>query len=297
MKKPVSRSAGRPPPQANLPPSCDRGVQVRLNAVALARRDHGSADGACVRRIARLEPRHRACRCLDGLVVAGARHHQSGGDRATLAGMHRRRERRHRARACKIRVVEYQERRLAAQFKEDLLERGRTVRHHGAPGVRRPGERHHVDARILRQQRTHTMVTGRDDVDDARRHVGVLEDELTEHRSAPWGVGRRLEHHRVARRQCGPDLGEVDLVREVPRRDGADDTDRLPGDGAPRLDAHRFRDAEVGDPLVALGGVRTEAQILDRTVELRHGRQHPRSTHLGDGKFAQFVRVIAQGLL
>ena len=51
-------------------------------------------------------------------------------------------------------------------------------------------------------------------------------------RRAPRRVGRRLEHDGVAGRQRGPELGQVDLEREVPRRDRADDADRLPGDGA-----------------------------------------------------------------
>ena len=49
---------------------------------------------------------------------------------------------------------------------------------------------------------------------------------------------------------AGPNLGEIDLVREVPRGDGADDTDGLTGDGAPGGDAHRRRLAEILVPHV-----------------------------------------------
>ena len=275
----------------------DRRVQVALDAVALPRRDHRAADGAGVGRIARLEPGHRRRRRLDGLVVAGPRHHQAGGDRAALAGVHRRGERRHRARAGEIGVVEHQERRLAAEFEEHLLQRRGAVGHHGPARVRRPGERHHVDARILRQQRTDAVVAGGDDVDDAGREVGVLDDQLAEHRCAPRGVGCGLEHDGVAGRQRGPELGEVDLVREVPRRDGADDADGLPRDRAVRLDAHRRRDAEIGCPLVGLRGVGAEAQILDRALELRHRRQHPRRADLGDRQLPQLLDVVAHRLL
>ena len=182
--------------------------------------------------IAGLQPGHGARRRLDGLVVARPRHHQAGGDRAALAGVHRRGERGHRAGAGQIGVVEHQERRLAAEFEEHLLQRGGAVGHHRAAGVGRSGERHHVDARILRQQRTDAVVAGGDDVDDAGGEVGVLGDQLAQHRCAPRGVGSGLEHHRVARRQRGTELGEVDLVREVPRRDRADDADGLAGDRA-----------------------------------------------------------------
>ena len=175
MKKPGVAIGGTASAAGEPAALGDRRVQVALDAVALARRDHRAADGARVGRVAGLQPRHRAGGRLDGLVVAGARHHQAGGDRAALPGVHRRGERRHRARAGEIRVVEHQERRLAAEFEEHLLERRRTVGHHRATGVRRPGERHHVDARVLRQQRTDAVVAGRDDVDDARGDVGVLE--------------------------------------------------------------------------------------------------------------------------
>ena len=64
----------------------------------------------------------------------------------------------------------------------------------------------------------------------ARRDVGVLGDELAEDGRAPRGVGRRLEDDGVARRQRRAELGEVDLMRKVPRGDRADDADGLPGD-------------------------------------------------------------------
>ena len=86
-------------------------------------------------------------------------------------------------------------------------------------------------------------------------------------------------------------------MREVPRRDGADDADRLAGDRAVGLDAHRRRDTEIGRPLIRLGGVGAEAQVLDRTLELRDRGQHPRRADLGDGQLAQLLDVVAHGLL
>ena len=70
---------------------------------------------------------------------------------------------------------------------------------------------------------------------------------------ASHGVsGRRLEDDRAPGGQRGPDLGEVDLGRHVPRRDRGDDADRLAVDRAPAGDAHRRGDPEVGLPLVGL---------------------------------------------
>ena len=169
-------------------------------------------------------------RRLDGLVVAGARHHQPGGDRAALAGMHRRRERRHRARAREIGVVEHQERRLAAQFEEHLLR---------AWPRRRPSPRGPVFVDPVND----TMST-RGSFDSSAPTPWSLEVTMlttpagmsvcsrisSPSTAALHGVsGAGLSTTRVARRQRGPDLGEVDLVREVPRRDRADDADRPPG--------------------------------------------------------------------
>ncbi len=186
---------------------------------------------------------------------------------------------------------------MPPEFEEHLLERGGPVGHHRASRRRRPGERNHVHPWVFRQQRADAVVAGGDDVDHAGRDVGVLDDELAKDRRAPRGVGCRFENDGVARRQRRAELGEVDLVREVPRGDRADDADRLPCDSAVSLDAHRRGDAEVGGPLIGLGRVRAEAQIVDRALELRHRSQHPRRADLGNGQFPQFFYVLGHRLL
>ena len=211
--------------------------------------------------------------------------------------MHRRGERRHRAGAREIGVVEDEERRLAAEFEEDLLECRRAVGHHSAARRRRAGERNHVHPWVFRQQRADAVVAGGDDVDHARRNVGVLGDELPHRGSAPRGVGCRLQDDGVACGQCGPDLGEVDLMREVPRGDRADHADRLPGDRPVGLDAHRRGDACVGGPLVGLRRVGAEAEVGDRALQLRGRRQHHRRAHLRDRDLAQILDVLGQHLL
>ena len=202
------------------------------------------------------------------------RHYQARGDRAALPGVHGGGERRHRARASEICVVEHQERRLAAELQEHLLD-GRGGVDHDAPArVRRSGERHHVHARVLGQQGPDTMVAGRHDVYDARGEVGVPGDQVAEHRRRPRGVRSGLENQRVSGRQGRPDLGQVDLVRKIPRRDRADHTDGLTRHRAVGGDALRRRMTEIDVPRVGLGRVGAEAQILDRAFELRACRQH-----------------------
>ena len=64
-----------------------------------------------------------------------------------------------------------------------------------------------------------------------------------ENRGTPRGIGRRFQNHRVARRQRRADLGQVDLVREIPRRDRTDNAYRFPNDGPPGADSHRGCDS------------------------------------------------------
>jgi len=54
---------------------------------------------------------------------------------------------------------------------------------------------------------------------------------------------------------------------------------------------------EIDIPRVGLGRVGAEAQILDRSFELRTCRQHHRRAHLGNRDVAQFLNVIAHRLL
>jgi hypothetical protein len=125
----------------------------------------------------------------------------------------------------------------------------------------------------------------------------VLDDELTEDGRAPRGIRRRFENDGVARRQRRAELGQVDLVRKVPRGDRADDAHRLPDDGATSLDTHRLGDSEVGGPRIRLGRVRTEAQVGDRAFQLGGGGEHPRRADLRDGELADFLDVLRQHVL
>ncbi|CQD23779.1 hypothetical protein BN970_06130 [Mycolicibacterium conceptionense] len=113
-------------------------------------------------------------------------------------------------------------------------------------------------------------------------------------RGRPRRVGRRLEDQGVARRQGRADLGQVDLVREVPRGDGADHADRLAGDLAVGWDALRGGVAEIGCPLVVLGGVGREGQIVDRAFQLGARSEHAGGADLGDRQFPQFLDIFAQ---
>ena len=78
--------------------------------------------------------------------------------------------------------------------------------------------------------------------------VGLLGDDLADPRGRVRRVGRGLQHHRAARGERGRDLREVQHEREVPRRDRADDTDRLADRRAGSSSCRRTRGCRARTP-------------------------------------------------
>ena len=89
----------------------------------------------------------------------------------------------------------------------------------------RAGERDLVDVRVL-DQRAAGLAGAGDDVDHARRQVGLLADLGEQQRGQRRGLGR-LEHDRVAGGQRRRDLPGQHEQREVPRDDLAGHAQRL----------------------------------------------------------------------
>ena len=69
------------------------------------------------------------------------------------------------------------------------------------------------------------MIRRRHDVDYAGRDLGFFCNHLGDQRGAPGRVRRGFENDGVAGCEGGTELGEIDLVRKVPRCDCADDAD------------------------------------------------------------------------
>ena len=69
-----------------------------------------------------------------------------------------------------------------------------------------------------------------DEVEHARRHAGLVQDLGEDDRVERRDLGR-LQHHRAAGGERRRDLAGDLVDRPVPRRDHADDADRLRGDG------------------------------------------------------------------
>ena len=238
-----------------VPPSSSGQGQVALDPVPLAGADQRAADGARVGGVAGRQLAQHLGRGLDRLVELAPGDEQPGGDGTALAGVGAHGEGGGGAGPPQVGVVQDDEGRLAPELQEDLLERLGRRGHHRPAGGGGAGEADLVHPGVGGQQGADRVLGRRDDVDHTGRDVGLLGDQAAEHGGAPRRVGRRLEDHGVAGGQGRPQLGQVDLVGDVPRGDGPDHAGGLAADPAVRGDAHGRGVPEVGLPLVALGQV------------------------------------------
>ena len=121
-----------------------------------------------------------------------------------------------------------------------------------------------------------------DHVQHAGGNVGLFGDETAEPRSRPGCCGRGLQDDGASRGERRAHLGQVDLMREVPRRDRCDDADGFAAQRAARPDAERRCLAQVGLPCVALGDIGGVPQPLDGHVELGAVGERDGASDLGD---------------
>ena len=122
------------------------------------------------------------------------------------------------------RVVEDDVGGLAAELEGDLLVGAGDRAGDRLADLGRAGEGDLVDVGV-RHDRAAGVAGAGDDVDDARREVGLLADLGEEQRGQRGGLGR-LEDDRVAARQGRGDLPRQHQQREVPRDDLAGDAER-----------------------------------------------------------------------
>ena len=123
-----------------------------------------------------------------------------------------------------------------------------------------------------------------DHVEHARGETG-LDGDLGEPEGRRRGLGRRLEHDRVADRQRRAELPDRHHEREVPRRDPGDDPDRPTHD-------HRGVAAREDAGTRSLERPRCsgeEAQVVDPEAELAVGEDRPRLSGLAHLEVHQVV--------
>ena len=123
------------------------------------------------------------------------------------------------------RVVEDDVRGLAAELQRQRLVGAGDAAVDPPADLRRAGERDLVDAR-MGHERHPDLARPRDDVDDARRQVGLAADLGEEQRRERRRRGG-LEHDGVARGERRRDLPGQHQQREVPRDDLGGDAERL----------------------------------------------------------------------
>ena len=120
------------------------------------------------------------------------------------------------------------DRRLAAELEVHALERVRRAAGDALAGADAAGQRDQRDLGMADDRLAHAGTVAGDDVEHARRQdVG---DQLGEPQRRDRRQLGRLEHHDVARRQRRADLPDRHHQRVVPRRDLADDAQRLAPD-------------------------------------------------------------------
>src|SRR5690606_13276160 len=96
-------------------------------------------------------------------------------------------------------VIEHDVGRLAAEFERHLLEAARGQLVDARAGSRTTRERDLGDLRMRDERLADDCAVARDDVDDARRHTGFLDDELDELEQRGGGELAWLDDDRAAR--------------------------------------------------------------------------------------------------
>ena len=168
---------------------------------------------------------------LDRFGLPRARHEHPRPRRARLPGVLHAVVDAGRNRLVERRIVQHDERRLAAKLEAHLLDALARQRRHAAAGLQRSGEAHHVDIGMPDDGFADDAARSADDVEDAGGKADLVR-RVGEHQRAQRRELRRLEHDRASGRERRRDLRDDLVQRIVPRRHAADDAERLLDDRA-----------------------------------------------------------------
>ena len=209
-------------------------------------------------------------------------------------------------RPVEVRVVEDDERGVAAQFERHALELRRGLGHQDLADLGGPRERDLADAAVAHEHvRDRRRAPAHHDVEDARRKAGLGERPRDLERGE-GGLLRGLEHDRAPGRQRGGDLPQDHRGGEVPRRDRRDDADRFLGDNDALVALMRRNDIAIdalgflGKPLDEGGGIGDLALGLRQRLALFGGHQDGQIVlvfHHQVEPFAQDIGTFLGGLL
>jgi hypothetical protein len=239
------------------------------------------------------------CECLGRLggeslrlLEAVGRHEHAGERRAGLSRVEVALADAVGDRLGEVGVVEQDVGRLPAELEGDPLHGAGRHLGHPLAGPGRSGERDHVDVGVGGERLADHRPVAAHEVEHPGGQADLVEDLGKRVRREGGDLGR-LQHDRAPGGEGGTDL-EHDLVeREVPRRDAADDADRLPEDHrvADLLALEREGAGELGEVREV---ERREADLDDLGEAERHahvpGQQGGRLVGTGDDASCAFCR-------
>ena len=185
-------------------------------------------------------------------------------------------------------VVEHDHGRLAAQLEVHPLQRvGRGARDLLA-GCDVSGQRDHRDVGMADEACPGRLPVPEDDVQHSLRKV--LGRELGEARRGQGRLLGGLQHHRVPGGQRWPDLPDRHHQGVVPRRDLADDADRLAADHR-RVAAHVLAGGEAVEGARHTG---EEAQVVDQDRHLVGLHRLDRLADIQGLELRQLIAVLLE---
>ena len=240
-----------------------------------------------IRRHERAEPRLRIERIadrqlgelrlreLDDLGLPRARHQHPRPRRARLPGVLHAVVDARRNRLVERRVVQHDERRLAAKLEGHALDAFARQRGDTAAGLQRSGEAHHVHIGMPDDRLADDATRAADDVEDAGGKTDLVR-RVREHQRAERRQLRRLEDDGAAGGESRRDLRDHLMQRIVPRRDAADDADGL---------LHDERVPELLFLRMLAQELRVQADHRCRELGLHLGREAERRAHFVRDRF------------
>jgi hypothetical protein len=243
-----------------------------------------------VQAVTDLEAFHRRLQLLDERVIDAVVHIEAIGANAGLAVVAVLRGHGARDGGIEVRVLEDDERRIAAQFERELLDVVGALRHQHATDRRGAREAQLADDRIAGQLPADRMSITRDDVEHAPGNSGAL-GQVGQRESGERRLRRRLQHHGAARGQRRRNLARDHCAREVPGRDRGRHADRLL-ENQQLLARLRRRNHVAVDPLAFLGEpLHVGGRVLD--LAARFGQW---LALLGGDQPREFVLVLQDQL-
>ena len=177
-----------------------------------------------------LDGTHRARQVGDQPLVNALARVQAAGGGAVLAGVVKSEGAHTGDHRFDVRVIEHDDRRLATEFQVCAFEVAGGRRQHFLSGCHRAGQRHHAHAVVSYERAAHWFAATADDVDHPGR-----QDLSERHRQLQRGERRQLrglEDQGIAGGDRRCDLPGRHHQRIVPRRNRADDADRIAADHA-----------------------------------------------------------------